>query len=194
MSSSLSGYTGMGMKNKVPSGYKSGQMQQFTPEQMQLFQQMFSQVSPDSFTSRIAGGDQGAFEEMEAPAMRQFSEVLGGLGSRFSGMGGPGSLGARKSSGFQNTATAAASNFAQDLASRRQQLQRQAIQDLMGMSSDLLGKRPYEQFLVPKQQKESTGWGGLAGGALGGIGGFLAGGPSGALTGAQLGYNLGSGF
>ncbi len=151
--SAMRGPTGtMNAKNKIPSGYTSGYIQQFSPEQMQLFQQLFSHTSPDSFTSRLAGGDQAGFAEMEAPALRQFSELQGGLASRFSGLGGPGALSSRKSSGFQNSLNSAANNFAQDLASRRMGLQRQAIQDLMGMSGQLLGQRPQENFLVEKQK------------------------------------------
>ncbi|RPH73888.1 hypothetical protein EHM76_04695 [bacterium] len=176
------------MKEKIPSGYKKGSLQQFTPEQMQLFQQMFGQVSPDSFTSKLAGGDQDMFSQMEAPAMKQFNELQGGLASRFSGMG----MGARRSSGHQNTQTAASSNFAQQLQANRMGLQQQAIQDLMGMSSNLLGQRPYDNFLIEKQQKQGP-WGAV-GGALGGIGGFLGGGPSGALAGANAGYSFGSQF
>lgn len=183
-----------GFGEKIPSGYKSGRLQQFTPEQMSLFQQMFGQVSPDSYLSQLAGGDEEAFQQMEAPALRQFSELQGGLASRFSGMGGQGSLGGRRSSGFQNQMTSASSNFAQQLQSQRQAMQRQAIQDLHGMSRDLLGERPYEQLLMPKQPKKSSGFGSLIGAGLGGIGGFFAGGPGGALAGAQLGYGIGSSF
>lgn len=157
MGSSLIGSGGFGnstgynqMKEKIPSGYKKGQLNNFTPEQMQLFSQMFSQVSPDSYTSRLAGGDEELFNEMEAPALRQYNDIQGNIASRFSGMG----AGARRSSGFQNTNTAASSNFAQDLASRRQELQRQAIKDLMGMGSDLLQQKPYENFMVKKQHKK----------------------------------------
>lgn len=190
MTNSMSGYAGMGggMKEKIPSGYKKGSLRQFTPEQMQLFQQMFSNVGPDSYLSRLAGGDQGIFDEMEAPALRQFSGLQGNIASRFSGMG----TGGRKSSGFQNTMNTASSDFAQDLQSKRQGLQQQAIKDLMGLSSDLLGQRPYDQFLAPKQEKKS-GWGGLIGAGLGGLGGFALGGPAGALTGASMGYGIGSG-
>ena len=189
MANSLSGGRGMSGGEKIPSGYKKASIQNFTPEQMNLFKQSFSQVSPESYTGRLAAGDQSLFGEMEAPAMRQFNELQGGLASRFSGMG----TGGRKSSGFQNSANAASSNFAQDLASRRQELQRQAIQDLRGMSNDLLSQRPYDNFLVEKQQKQGFDWGGLAGGALGGAAGFFAGGPMGAITGASLGYGIGSG-
>jgi hypothetical protein len=195
MQSSSTGYnpttanTGM-IKEKIPSGYKKGTLNNFTPEQMQLFQQLFGHVSPDSFLSKLAGGDQGMFDEIEAPALRQFSELQGNLASRFSGMGG---LGARKSSGFQNTMNSAASNFAQQLQSQRQGLQQQALQDLMGMSNQLLGQRPQENFLVQKQQNQS-GLGGALGAGLGGLGGYLMGGSDMALKGAKLGLGIGSQF
>lgn len=133
--------------NKLPKGYEAGQLQQFTPEQMQLFQQMFGQLGPNSFLSKLAGGDQSQFEQLEAPAMRQFQGLQGQLASRFSGMG----TGARRSSGFQNTANQATSDFAQQLQSNRMGLQNQAIKDLFGMQKDLLGQRPYEQFATEKQ-------------------------------------------
>jgi hypothetical protein len=154
--------------NKVPKGYKEGQLQQFTPDQMQLFNQMFSSVSPDSQTSRLAAGDQSTFEQMEAPAMRQFQELQGQTASRFSNAGGQGSLGARHGSGFQNEINSQTSNFAQDLAARRGDLMRQAIKDLHGMSSDLLGQRPYENFLVEKQKKQNP-WADIAGKFAGAI-------------------------
>ena len=159
--SSMFGATGGG--NKIPSGSKIGQIQQFTPEQMQLFQSLFGHVGPGSYLSRLAGGDQGLFEEMGAPALRQFSGIQGQLASRFSGLG----TGARHSSGFQNTATSAASDFAQDLQSRRQDLQRQALMDMMGISSNLLGQRPQEQFLY---EKKKPFWQQLLGGLGEGLG------------------------
>jgi hypothetical protein len=190
-------YSTGAMKEKIPSGYKKGSLQQFTPEQMQLFQQQFGQVAPDSYLSRLAGGDQSMFGEIEAPALRQFNALQGNIASRFSGMGGGGNqraLGGRKSSGFQNTINSAASNFAQELQSNRQGLQRQALMDLMGLSNSLLGQRPYQNFLIKKEPKQS-GLGGILGGAVGGIGGFFAGGgPAGALAGAKLGYDVGSSF
>lgn len=169
MNSSMGGYQGMrgatgaSSGNKIPKGYQQAQLQQFTPEQMQLFQSLFSHVSPDSYTSRLAGGDESLFEQIEAPALRQFSGLQGQLASRFSGMG----MGGRKSSGFQNTANAAASEFAQNLQSQRQALQRQAILDLMGLSESLLNQRPQEKFLV---QKPKSFWQELIGGLSGGVG------------------------
>lgn len=139
--------------NIIPKGYNLGQLQQFTPEQMQLFGRLFGQVSPDSYLSRLAGGDESLFEDIEAPHLRQFNELQGNLASRFSGMGG---LGARRSSGFQNSLTAAGSSLVQDLKSQRQSLQRQAIMDLMGISESLLGQRPQEKFLAEQPQKQNS--------------------------------------
>lgn len=178
------------VKEKIPKGYSKGSLQNFTPEQMNLFSQMFGQVGPDSYLSKLAGGDQEAFNQIEAPALRQFSGLQGNLASRFSGMGG---LGARRSSGFQNTANAAASNFAQELQAQRQGLMSNARKELFNMSNELLSQRPYENFLVEKQQKKGTNWGGLIGG-LGGAAIGLAGGPIGALAGAQFGHQIGEAF
>lgn len=160
MTSSLSGYgpTGRGQMgsatgDKIPKGFSKGSLQQFTPDQMKLFSQMFGRVSPDSYLSKLAGGDEQTFQDIEAPALRQFGELQGGLASRFSGQGG---LGARRSSGFQNTMSQAASGLAQDLQGQRQGLQRQALMDLMGISGMLLGQRPQENFLVEKQAKPKS--------------------------------------
>lgn len=148
--------SGMGKTgNKIPSGYKAGQIQKFTPEMMQLFQQLFGHTGPDSYLSRLASGDEDLFNEIEAPAMRQFQGTLGGIASKFSGMGS----GARRSSGFQNATSSAASNFAQELQSQRQGLQRQGLNDLFSLSNTLLGQNPYEQFLTEKKPSfwESVG-------------------------------------
>ena len=127
-------------------GYRTGQMQQFTPEQMQLFQSLFSHVSPNSYLSKLAQGDEATFGQIEKPALQQFGALQGNLASRFSGAG------ARHSSGFQNTMNQASSDFAGQLQSQRQGLQRQALMDLLGISESLLGQRPYENFLMPKKQ------------------------------------------
>jgi hypothetical protein len=190
--SSMTGSTGAGNrfqgatggKERIPKGYEKSSMQNFTPEQMELFQQMFSQLGPDSFLSKIAGGDEGEFAKLEAPALRQFSGVQGNLASRFSGMG----TGGRHSSGFQNSATQAGSDFAEQLQSRRMGLQSQAMKDLHGLGNQLLGQRPYDNSLVEKQ---TPFWQQLLGGALP-FAGAAVGGAFGGLPGAALGGKLGS--
>ena len=147
------------------TGYKQVTSQNFTPEQMDLFKKMFSQLGGDSFTSQLARGDQSAFGQLEAPALQQFNALQGGLASRFSGMG----IGARRSSGFQNAANTAAQDFAAQLQAQRLGLQRQAMQDLWGMSNQLLSQRPYETSFVAQQQKPSF-WNSLASGLGQGVG------------------------
>lgn len=122
---------------KPPSGYKW--QQQFTPEAMDMYRQLFGFLGPDSDLSKMAGGDEGMFQQMEAPAMRQFAGMQGQLASRFSGMG----MGGRRSSGFQNTANQQASEFAQGLQSQRMDVKRKALQDLMGYGNMLMGQEPY---------------------------------------------------
>lgn len=172
-------------KPKHVSGYRH--FENMTPEQMQLLSQLTGHLSPDSFLSKLAGGDQEAFAEVEAPALKQFSALQGNLASRFSGMG----LGGRKSSGFKNTMNTAASDFAQQLQSNRLNLRQQALKELMTYGSDLLRQQPYG--LVEKQQK-SNPWAAVAGAGLGAAGGFFLGGPAGALYGADIGAGVGSAF
>ena len=158
----------------LPKGYKSAQLQQFTPDQIKLFKQMLQHLGPDSYLSRLAGGDEELFDEMEAPEMEKFSGLLGGIASRFSqgsGLGGgQGSLGQRRSSAFQNQTTSAAQNFSQQLRANRQDLQKNALNDLMGYSQNLLGQKPYERALVPKEPKFIDKWLGFAGNVMGNAG------------------------
>jgi hypothetical protein len=180
---------------KIPGGYRASQIQRFTPEQMKLYRSLFGLADEDSYLSRLAGGDEELFNEIEAPALRQFAGLQGGLASKFSGMG----LGSRHSSGFANESNAAAQSFAQQLQAQRQGLQRQAISDLMGVSSQLLGTDPYYTSMRERKHHGPSsagkgGWGNFVGAGIGGVGGFFAGGLPGAMQGAQLGYNVGSYF
>lgn len=166
--------TGNFRGDKIPKGYNAGQLQQFTPEQMGLFKQLFSQLGPDSYLSKLSGGDEGLFSEIEAPAWRNFQEAQGQLGSRFSQLA-PGAMSAQRGSGFQNAAGQLGSDFAMQLASKRQELQRQALMDMFGLSESLLNQRPYDRFLQEKPQKEPSFFDKLLG--LGGkfLGGFAGG-------------------
>lgn len=184
MSYGMRGGTGTpNSRNKAPEGYSTGKMENFSPEMMQLFTHLMSQLGPNSFLSKLAGGDQSMFEQMEAPAMRQFSQMQGENASRFSGMG----MGARRGSGFQNFQNQATSNFAQDLQAKRLELQRQAISDLMGAGNTLLQQKPYENYMV-KNQYEQSPWQDIAGKFVqaipGAVAGFMTAGPPGAAMSA----------
>ena len=160
----------MGQKNKVPQGYSLSKINQFTPEQHELFGQIFGNLGPESWLSKLAAGNEGEFEALEAPALKQFSGQLGGLASRFSGLG----QGDRKSSGFQNTANQAAADFASQLQSQRLELKNQAMKDLMGFSNQFLNQRPYEQQLAENPEHFlSSLFSGLSGGFGNAIGSKL---------------------
>lgn len=137
--------------NKIPKGYAAGSLQQFTPEQMGLFQSLFGRVGPDSQLSKLASGDEAAFAPIEQQAQRDFQGFQGQQASRFSELA-PGAMSARKGSGFKIGAGQASQDFASQLASQRMGIQRQALSDLMGISGTLLGQRPQENFLTPKKK------------------------------------------
>ena len=138
----------------IPKGHRAGQLQMFTPEQLEMFQNLFSQLGPESDLFKMASGDQSFFDEMERPALRDFGALQGNMASRFSGQG----MGARRSSGFRNTMNQEGSDFAQRLSANRQKLSRDALKDLLSMSDLLMNERPFERIVSGKEQKEPGFW------------------------------------
>lgn len=130
------------------------------------FQQGLGQLS------KLAGGDQEAFGQLEAPALRQFGELQGQLASRFSGMGS----GARKSSGFQNASSSAAADLAERLQGQRLGIQQNALSQLLGLSESLLNRPTFESSFIQKKtpawQQLLTSLGGTAGQVAGQFGGL----------------------
>lgn len=175
--------------DRIPKGYGVAQVQQFNPDQMKMLSQLLNQLGPDSFLAKIAGGDQSAFDEMEAPAKRQFAGTIGNLGSRFSGMG----TGALKSSGFQNTANQAGMDFASQLQSNRSSMRMNAIRDLQSYGNALLQQRPTERGVYQKQQKQGMDWGSLIGQGAGMFMDYMSGGataiPRAMMSGASRAAN-----
>lgn len=166
--SSFAGPTGRssGLKG---TGYKQVSMPTMSPEQSQLFSQLIGGAGQglgggglDYLSKLAAGGSPEMWEQLEAPAMRQFGGLTGQLASRFSGMGS----GARRSSGFQNVMGEAGADLSERLAGQRMGLQQQAIRDLMGLSQSLLGQKTFESALIPK---EMPFWKQLLGSAIPGL-------------------------
>lgn len=151
------------------------------PRTQELWEQIRNSIGPGigaggDFLSQMAmGGSPEMWEQIEAPALRQFGQAQGNTASRFSGMGS----GARRSSGFQNVMGAQAQELAERLQSNRMGLRMNAIKDLMGMSQNLLGTSLSDSTLVPKEkpwwQEFLSGLGGVAGQAAGTFGGIGAG-------------------
>lgn len=176
---------------KSRNGYRPLSLQQFTPDQMKLFRSLFGNLGPNSFLSKLAGGDESTFADLEAPDLQNFAGIQGNIASRFSQLQ-PGAESSRRSSGFQNTMNQAASDFAQQLRSQRLGLQRQALADLFDLSNNLLAQRPYETSLVKHEQRPSF-LQSLFGGSVP-IAGAVAGGLGAGLGGAKLGSSIGSSF
>lgn len=117
----------------------------------------------------LASGDESTFQQMSAPAWRDFNQSQGGIASRFSGMGS----GARRSSGHQNAQSGAATDFAERLQGQRLGLQQKAWEQLLGMGSHLFDQNMFETSLIPKKKKWYeellSGIGGTAGKMIGNL-------------------------
>ena len=149
----------------IPKGHRVGQINQYGPKEMGLYNQLAGMAKPDSFLSRLAGGDEELFNQIEAPALRQFGQLQSATASRFSGAQ-PGEMSGRRGSGFQNTLGGQQQEFAERLQGQRMGLQHQAIGDLRDLIDQLLGRnKPYERFLVEKRKKQNP-WGDIGGEAL----------------------------
>ena len=170
------------------SGYKLRQTPQFTPQQMQLFQQLMGGLEGGGaggglgggldYLSQLAGGEEGAFQQAEAPAYSAFNKMAGQIGSRYS------QLGARDSSSFQQALSGGASQLSEQLGAQRLGMRQSAIDSLLGLSERMLGQRPQEQFLE-KQRGEFDTAGDIAqiiGRLLGAIMGTGGGAGGNALT------------
>lgn len=177
------------MPQQQVGGKNVERYQRYTPEQMELFQQQFGLLGPDSYTYRMAQGDPELMKQMERGALREFSGTMGNLASRFSG----GGTGGRHSSGFRLSQGMEARQLQEQLEAQRAGLRRQAINDLMGMSNTILGQDPYETFLVEPEQKTKWWQKGIKGlaPAVGGAIGSYFGNPA---LGAQAGQAFGSAF
>lgn len=196
------GVAGGSVGNQM-AGYDVVKHQNFTPDQMNLFKQLFQHVQPGSFLNQLASGDESQFAAMEQPGYRLLNENLGGLASRFSfgggapGFGGGGVLGGRHGSGFQNAASSTVRDFTENMLARRQDLQRQSILDLLGISNSLLGQSPEHTFFQKQAPEKRPFWQSLLGGALpaagAAVGGYVGGVP-GAQLGAQIGGSAGQAF
>lgn len=177
------------------AGYDLVRTPRMSPENMQMIQQLRGQIQPGAlkgadYLSRLAGGDESLFQQMEAPAFRQLNALQGQTASRFSGLG----TGARRSSGFQNTIGNQQVDLAERLAANRMGLQHGAINQLMSLYRDLIGEDEF-QYDLTERGNDWSKWIGASlpfvGAGTGALLG-LAGGPGGALAGAKIGSAAGS--
>lgn len=150
MSSSMTGYSSQ-YGTKTPKGYSQYSLPTMNPQQQQYYGEQFGAVQPGvmdaiSQLRKMAGGDESYYNQLEAPAYRNFAQGIGQLGSRFAGMG----MGATGSSGFKNAGAGMATDLSTSLQSQRMNLQQQAMQELLGLSGQLMGRQTHEYGLARK--------------------------------------------
>ena len=144
------------------------QIPNFTPQQMDLFQRLLAALGPGAeqgagFLSRLASGEEGAFEGLEAPYYSALQRGIADTANRFS------QFGAQDSSAFQNMLAGQSEQLAETLGSQRTALQQAAIERLLESSANLLGQRPYENLLKPKRPGFGSAFGRGLGSALGNL-------------------------
>lgn len=139
----------------------------------------------NEFLNRLFN-DQSFFENIEAPALRQFNEQIApDIANRFASMGSGGSMG---STAFRNQINREGANLAQNLSAQRTGMQQAALpqtyaaaqqpfSNLMQMYQQALGQPMMNQYQPPSAgigsmaapflQAASTYWGGQGGGGGG---------------------------
>lgn len=114
----------------------------------------------------LAQGKSDLFQQLEAPALRQFQQQIAPqIAGRYAGSGISGS------SGMQNSLAAAGQSLAENLQAQRMGLMERSMQNVLGLGNTLLGT-PTQQFgLYQKENllKEIMQMLGSAGAQVGGI-------------------------
>ena len=171
------------------------QLPTMNPQQMKLLNSVISQQGKlqqggygDSMSllQQYLNPESDVYKNFENPYRQEFEQqTVPGLAERFAGLGAMG--GGLSSSGFGQALGAAGANLQTQLASMKQQYQRQSINDLLNQYNQLtntgLNARTFENTYQPG----STGLlGGLGSGIGAGIGTAL-GGPLGGALGSGIG-------
>jgi hypothetical protein len=173
------------------------QFDRFTPEQqaaqnrlLQMFGQQYGQGvegrpsfrAGESYLTNLLSGDPSAFQNFEEPFKKQyFDEVVPALAERFT------SLGAQRSSGFQNALAKSGADLSSKLASLRGGLQMQALPQALNYAG-----APSQQALQGLGYGLQPSYDSYYSGQQGPLSELL--GPLANAYGQGLGYRLGGGF
>jgi len=182
---------------------KVEQMPTMNPQQMKLLNSLISQQGKlqkggygdaMSLLQQYLNPQSDVYSNFEKPYLQEFEQqTVPGLAERFAGLGAMG--GGLSSSGFGQALGAAGANLQTQLASMKQQYQRQSINDLLNQYNQLTNTGLNARTFENTYQQGSTGLlGGLGTGLAGGIGTAL-GGPLGGAIGSGIGslFNSGTG-
>lgn len=142
------------MSFPAPQGYQMTQTPNFSPEVMKLYNNLLSSLGTGpqqglGYLTKLASGDEDIFKQIEAPAYQALQQGMAQTAGRFSGVGG------QDSSAFANALAGQQGQMSQNLAANRQQLQQQAIQQLLGYSQNLMNQKPYDYQL---QEEGDMDW------------------------------------
>jgi hypothetical protein len=129
-----------------------------------ITQQQGYQQGNDFFNSLF--NNQDFFNNMEAPAMRQFDEMGGELGNRFAAQGSGGSTG---STGFRNLLGREAQNLSSNLAAQRGNMQQNAVPQMLQYS-----QAPVSNWMSQMQQALQPTQNTYQGPSMGAFGGLAA--------------------
>jgi hypothetical protein len=142
-------------RNVSRTPYQQIQVPTKDPRAMELYQQVAQALGPhlgnavQGIGQLAGGGTPEQWQQLEAPALRQYQQLVGGIGARYSGLG---SGGAQKSSAFQNELSGSAADLAERLQGQRMGLQQNALQQLLGLYQNLIGTDTFENVFLPKQK------------------------------------------
>jgi len=160
----LAGLFGGG-KSKQP---KIKEYQKYTPQQQKLLNQYSSiakSLNPEalSYLKGVLSDEPEAFEEYEAPALRQFNEeIIPSILERFAGAG------ALSSSGLNQTLGQAGQSLSEKLAAQRSGLRENALQHLLNIGGMGLQSQ-YTPYIKEGRPGLFESFSPIAGNILGGL-------------------------
>lgn len=147
----------------LPKGYEPSVIPKFNGGQQDFLKTLLDQLrggamSSADHLSQMASGDPSAFAGQEAQAMNFFNNKLApSMSQQFAHQGMLGS------SAFQGSLASAGQDLSQNMYNQRQDLQRQSIQDLLGLSTSLATTPMEEYGVMAKPKKDKFNWGKLIG-------------------------------
>jgi hypothetical protein len=133
---------------------KYKQLKNMSPGQNQLFNQLISLLSGGGqggggleqslgLLQQYLDPESDVYKNFEQPYMQQFNEqTVPMLAERFAGYGG-GMGGGLSSSGFGQSLGAAGSQLQTNLAQMKSGMQRQSINDILGLTQNALSQQPF---------------------------------------------------
>lgn len=146
----------------LPKGYSASVIPKYNDQQQDFLKNLLSKLGASSMGAAdqlgsMASGQGGAFDNMENQAMNFFNNKLApSINQQYAHQGMLGS------SAFQGALSQAGQGVTEDMYNQRQNLQQQAIRDLLGLSERLGTTQMSEYGVFAKPKKDKFNFGTLA--------------------------------